>query len=106
MVGALVIVVGVVLMAVGVSLGTFHPLPGYDSPIPTWLGWSSALFGALVTVGGILKSIQEAKAAVDQRRARAIEMRRNGARLPIRPSQPIQKSNPQSIPRTSLPRPR
>ena len=69
MVGVLVIVVGVVLTAVGISLGTFKPLPGYDSPIPAWLGWSAALFGGLVILGGLMKSIQEIRLARGARQA-------------------------------------
>jgi hypothetical protein len=81
MVGVLVIVVGVVLTAVGITLGTFKPLPGYDSPIPLWLGWSAAILGIVVVFGGLIKSLQEARIALTERRmqARALRQQRREA---------------------------
>jgi hypothetical protein len=82
MVGVLVIVVGVVLTAVGITLGSFKPLPGYPSPVPVWLGWSAALLGFLVVLGGVFKSAQEAKAVIEGRRTQAKALRRQRREAP------------------------
>jgi hypothetical protein len=82
MVGVLVIVVGVVLTAVGITLGSFKPLPGYPSPVPVWLGWSAAGLGCLVVLGGVVKSAQEAKAVIEGRRVQARALRRQRREAP------------------------
>ncbi len=76
MVGVLVMTVGVVLTAVGISLGTFQPLSGFTSPVPQWLGWAAAFFGVLTTAAGALKSVQEARLAAAERKQRTAATRR------------------------------
>ena len=65
MVGALVAIVGIVMIGIGYSLGSFQPLPGFESPVPSWMGRTVAGLGLPIAIFGVVKLYREIRAQVD-----------------------------------------
>ncbi len=65
MAGALVAVVGIVMIGIGYALGSFQPLPGFESPVPSWLGWTTAALGGPIAIYGVVKLYREVRALLE-----------------------------------------
>jgi hypothetical protein len=53
------------MIGIGYALGSFQPLPGFESPVPAWMGWTTAALGFPIAIVGVVKLGREIRGQLD-----------------------------------------